>query len=143
MALEPRVRMGPPPRSFAADAHACIMVQVPRGSTEYKVAARWRRPIASSPQIVTPSPGKGKEIDVELDTASPIQVRFRGGRSGRDALGRAYERLLPLLARSLPPSPQATLAKGAHHDGPASQSSPSSRRSAGGHLRSCLVRSAG
>src|SRR3954463_2395945 len=71
--LKPRVRMGPPPRSFAADAHACIMVQVPRGSTEYKVAARWRRPIASSPQIVTPSPGKGNEIDVELDTASPIQ----------------------------------------------------------------------
>jgi hypothetical protein len=32
--------MGPPPRSFAADAHVCIMVQVPHGSTEYKVAAR-------------------------------------------------------------------------------------------------------
>ena len=29
--------MGPPPRSFAADAHACLMVQVPHGATEYKV----------------------------------------------------------------------------------------------------------
>jgi len=40
MAAEPRFRMGPPPRRFAADAHACIMVQIPHGSTEYKVAAR-------------------------------------------------------------------------------------------------------
>src|ERR1700738_2264267 len=31
--------MGPPPRSFAADAHGCIMVRV-LGPTEYKVVAR-------------------------------------------------------------------------------------------------------
>ena len=31
--------MGPPPRSFAADAHECIMVRV-FGPTEYKVVAR-------------------------------------------------------------------------------------------------------
>ena len=31
--------MGPPPRSFAADAHDCIMVRV-SGPTEYKVVAR-------------------------------------------------------------------------------------------------------
>ena len=31
--------MGPPPRSFAAEAHDCIMVRVP-GPTEYKVVAR-------------------------------------------------------------------------------------------------------
>src|SRR5580700_8189224 len=35
----PGKRMGPPPRSFAADAHECIMVRVP-GPTEYKVVAR-------------------------------------------------------------------------------------------------------
>ena len=28
MAFEPRFRMGPPPRSFAADADDCIMVGV-------------------------------------------------------------------------------------------------------------------
>src|SRR5258707_1179440 len=39
MAFVPRKRMGPPPRSFAADAHECIMVRVP-GPTEYKVVAR-------------------------------------------------------------------------------------------------------
>jgi len=32
--------MGPPPRSFAADAYYCIMVLVPIGPTEYKYAAR-------------------------------------------------------------------------------------------------------
>src|SRR5215469_11792164 len=31
--------MGPPPRSLATDAHNCIMVWIPRGSTEYKVVA--------------------------------------------------------------------------------------------------------
>jgi hypothetical protein len=31
-----------------------------------------------------------------------LEVGFEVGRGGRDALGRAYERLLPLLARSLP-----------------------------------------
>ena len=39
MAVMPRGRMGPPPRSFAADAHGCIMVRV-LGPTEYKVVAR-------------------------------------------------------------------------------------------------------
>ena len=39
MAFMPRGRMGPPLRSFAADAHDCIMVRV-LGPTEYKVVAR-------------------------------------------------------------------------------------------------------
>ena len=39
MAVMPRGRMGPPLRSFAADAHDCIMVRV-LGPTEYKVVAR-------------------------------------------------------------------------------------------------------
>jgi hypothetical protein len=34
--------MGPPPRSFAADAHCCIMVRV-LGPTVYKVVARLKR----------------------------------------------------------------------------------------------------
>ena len=32
--------MGPPPRSLAADAYDCIMVQVRHGPTEYKRVAR-------------------------------------------------------------------------------------------------------
>src|SRR6266404_9389191 len=39
MAFAPRKRMGPPPRSFAADAHNCVMVRV-LGPTAYKVVAR-------------------------------------------------------------------------------------------------------
>jgi hypothetical protein len=46
--------MGPPPRSFAADAHGCIMVRV-LGPTEYKVVARLIRTKAGSPLIVIPT----------------------------------------------------------------------------------------
>ena len=49
MAFAPRFRMGPPPRSFAADAHDCIVVSTP-GSAEYKFVARDARPMASSPR---------------------------------------------------------------------------------------------
>ena len=49
LALMPIGRMGPPLRSFAADAHDCIMVQVLR-PTGYKVVARFEpRPKAGSP----------------------------------------------------------------------------------------------
>jgi hypothetical protein len=51
--------MGPPLRSFAADAHDCIMVWV-LGPTEYKVvAAIGPRPKASSPLIVIPTAPSG------------------------------------------------------------------------------------
>ena len=47
--------MGPPLRSFATDAHDCIMVRV-LGPTEYKDVARLlRAPKAGSPQIVIPT----------------------------------------------------------------------------------------
>jgi hypothetical protein len=51
----PLSRMDPPPRSFAADAHGCIMVGILVGSTECKVVARLSAPDlkASPPPIVT------------------------------------------------------------------------------------------
>src|SRR3954464_3072178 len=52
MVLTPFLRMGPPPRSFAADAHDCIMVRPPLDQPNTRV---WRddpRPLASSPLIV-------------------------------------------------------------------------------------------
>src|SRR4051794_589531 len=52
MVLTPFSRMGPPPRSFAADAHDCIMVRDPLDRPNTRV---WRddpRPMASSPLIV-------------------------------------------------------------------------------------------
>jgi hypothetical protein len=55
MALMPKKRMGPPLRSFAADAHGCIMVRV-LGPTGYKVVARLiRARKAGSPLIVIPT----------------------------------------------------------------------------------------
>src|SRR3974390_554400 len=45
--------MGPPLRSFAADAYDCIMVRV-LGPTGYKVVARLIRAQAGSPLIVIP-----------------------------------------------------------------------------------------
>src|SRR5258708_5035960 len=55
MALKPVSRMGPPPRSFAADAHDCIMV---RSLRTYRIQgcgamirARWQ----SSPLIIVPT----------------------------------------------------------------------------------------
>src|SRR3954462_15815772 len=52
MVSTPFSRMGPPPRSFAADAHDCIMVRDPRDRPNTRL---WRddpRPMASSPLIV-------------------------------------------------------------------------------------------
>src|SRR6478609_8468018 len=59
LAFTPNGRMGPPLRSFAADAHDCIMVQVLRPSG-YKVVARFEpRPKAGSPLIVIPTAPSG------------------------------------------------------------------------------------
>src|SRR5216683_7219363 len=49
MACTPSQRMGPPPRSFAADAHDCIMVEVRTGPTEYKCVARCSAPDGELP----------------------------------------------------------------------------------------------
>jgi hypothetical protein len=55
LAFMPIGRMGPPLRSFAADAHDCIVVRV-LGPTAYKVVARFKpRPKAGSPLIVIPT----------------------------------------------------------------------------------------
>src|ERR1700745_2776715 len=45
----PLCRLGPPPRSFADDAHTCIMVRSTHGSTEYKVVAWLLRPDGKLP----------------------------------------------------------------------------------------------
>src|SRR5438093_4610513 len=41
--------MGPPSRSFAADAYDCIMVRIRIGSTEYKCVARCSAPNGELP----------------------------------------------------------------------------------------------
>ena len=53
MASKPLCRMDPPPRSFAADAYDCIMAPILADRPEYKVVARFPRPMASSPRIMS------------------------------------------------------------------------------------------
>jgi hypothetical protein len=52
MVIEPFVGMGPSPRSLAAKANGCFIVQLPRGATEYKSATRSLCRMASSPRIL-------------------------------------------------------------------------------------------
>src|SRR6516162_7588610 len=62
MACASRFRMGPPPRSFAADAYDCIMVRIHTGSTEYKCVARWSRLDGELPSdCLAPSAGLSRD----------------------------------------------------------------------------------
>src|SRR4051794_40568437 len=62
MAPEPLFRLDPPPRSFAADAHGCIMVRAPRGPPDTSSRRDDPRPMANSPRIViTHVPGIGAQ----------------------------------------------------------------------------------
>jgi len=84
MVFEPRFRMGPPPRSFAADAHDCIMAPVDTRPTEYKFVARGSRLMASSPPIVRctktlprPSSRRGRPIPMRYVTENNAMPRGR------------------------------------------------------------------
>jgi hypothetical protein len=99
MAVMPRGRMGPPLRSFAADAHDCIMVRV-LGPTEYKVVARLIAPASGLPSDRHPDrtkravvleaakvwPGKGRACRKVGATANldSSRARRRVQRAGRD-----------------------------------------------------------
>ena len=86
LAFVPTGRMGPPLRSFAADAHDCIMVRV-LGPTGYKVVARLIAPASGLPSDRHPdrskravaleaarlvrqheqSPGRDEETDFQIE----------------------------------------------------------------------------
>src|SRR3954452_2392607 len=53
--------MGPPPRSPAADAHGCIMVRTPAGSTGYKLVARRSAPEGGLPSERR-APNRGQAV---------------------------------------------------------------------------------
>ena len=61
MASMPMHRMGPPPRSLAAEAHGCFMVRIPVDPTDYKVAAQGSRPKAGSPRNVRQHAARSQE----------------------------------------------------------------------------------
>src|SRR5229473_179398 len=70
----PKWRMGPPPRSFAADAHDCIMVRV-LGPTGYKVVAR-----LIAPERGLPSDRHPDRTNLDSFCARQRQARCRSGR---------------------------------------------------------------
>jgi hypothetical protein len=119
MALEPRFRVGPPPRSPAADAHGCIMVRPHRGPTGYKVVARrlaprgrlpsdrrlrsstgcklpsWEVPRSYHLSVLPDAPewrDRGKELQQALDAAQAT-LEERGQAAGelsRPSFGRFF-----------------------------------------------------
>jgi hypothetical protein len=103
--------MGPPLRSSAADAHYCIMVQIPRIYRIQVCGAMLRAQLASAPQIVPNSETQHHTREqselprLTLDGKIPIQVV--GHRAGAPFLDRqpglgAVERL-DLALLGVPP----------------------------------------
>jgi hypothetical protein len=72
-----------------------------------------------------------------------LEVGFEVRRGSRDALGRAYERLLPLRTGSLPSRAQAAMSKGAYDENSAPESRFGTADPAGRPLRPGLYRPAG
>src|SRR5258707_5826920 len=87
MALRPPCRMGPPLRSSAADAHYCIMVQIPRIYRIQVCGAMLRAQLASAPQIVPNTEAQHHTREqselprLALDGKIPIQVVAGGGQN--------------------------------------------------------------
>jgi hypothetical protein len=52
MVIEPFVRMGPPPRSLAAEANDCFMVRPRMGRPNTRVRPEFSRAMAGSPRFV-------------------------------------------------------------------------------------------
>ena len=76
MASTPFSRMGPPPRSLAADAQHCIMGLGALDPTEYKAAARSIVPDTRAP-LLPSSRHAQRAVVLEAIKAKPL----RGGRS--------------------------------------------------------------
>jgi hypothetical protein len=111
--------MGPPLRSFAADAHGCIMVRV-LGPTGYKVVARLiRARKAGSPLIVISTassgaivlgavkvrPNKGGECrkvgaTANLDSSCARRPERSAGRTKKRALGRTKKLMKEEMLRN-------------------------------------------
>jgi hypothetical protein len=108
MALMPTERMGPPARSFAADAHDCIMVRI---QTDRPHTSLWREercaPMASSPRIITQTYNgrhQTREIQRKAHLLSIVPPRAQGSRRCEtQASLRRQAAKAPLAFRSLDP----------------------------------------
>src|SRR4029077_16086097 len=97
----PTKRMGPAARSFAADAHDCIMVRIQMDLPHTSVR-REDAPMASSPRmIMTQTPELRNEKPIALFIVPPRAQAFKALRNTSDA--KAARRQAPLAFRSLDP----------------------------------------
>src|SRR3954447_10877810 len=97
----PTERMGPAARSFAADAHDCIMVRI-QTDLPHTSVRRKDAPMASSPRmIMTQTPELRNEKPIALFIVPPRAQAFKALRNTSDA--KAARRPAPLAFRSLDP----------------------------------------
>src|SRR5438105_1069784 len=97
----PTERMGPAARSFAADAHDCIMVRI-QTDLPHTSVRREDAPMASSPRmIMTQTPELRNEKPIALFIVPPRAQAFKALRNTSDA--KAARRQAPLAFRSLDP----------------------------------------
>ena len=89
MAFAPRFRMGPPPRSFAADAHDCIVVAIPpdrpNTSSWRAMRARWRAPLGIVAVVDTEQAGTRHARVARLSKSVAVLATVKG-KSLRDGL---------------------------------------------------------
>jgi hypothetical protein len=71
---DPFVRLGPPPRSLAAEANGCFMVGSDADPTEYKVAARSTRPNGGLPSVRTPHQQYENPVHIRGDRQGEISL---------------------------------------------------------------------
>src|SRR3954471_13769808 len=111
MAPEPLFRLDPPPRSFAADAHGCIMVRAPRGPPDTRLRrddprARWRAPLGLARNRL-PAQQNWRNAAAELEPNSnldidvPIQDLYAGVER-REALAVCAENMQSEAAQLFP-----------------------------------------
>src|SRR6202040_2087936 len=90
----PTERMGPPARSFAADAHDCIMVRV-QTALPHTSVRREDAPMASSPRmIMTQTPELRNEKPIALFMVPPRAQAFKALRNTSDAKAARRQALL-------------------------------------------------
>jgi hypothetical protein len=79
MGLKPSLRMGPPPRSLAVDAHGCIMVRIRWDPPHTRLPGDTSPAVASSPLVVLCQAAVARRRYERLLTLMvPYKVELRG-----------------------------------------------------------------
>ena len=105
MAHMPTARMGPAARSFAADAHDCIMVRIqtdlPHTSVRREDARQWRAPLGSSRRQAPSDGGVRREKPISLFIVPPRAQASRRCETTSDAKAASRQAPLARISHSL------------------------------------------